>query len=257
MANNLPQARLPISEDGTTFSLPWLRFFQGLSSGSIDPALIAALEAEIASAEAAAAAATAIANEALAAANEAEAGISPAYGISFAALDEPFTKISLSVPSILSVAGSPVYSVGTLALSLTNQTANTVFAGPASGGAAVPAFRALVVADLPLVTPAKGGTGVANTGNLTWNAAQTFSFTASQTMTFPTTSATLARTDAAQSFTGTQTFAGSIKVSGDTTGAGSVLGFGTNSPATTLTGPYTWVTLISSDGSTVYLPAYK
>jgi len=52
-----------------------------------------------------------------------------------------------------------------------------------------------------------GGSGVANTGNLTWNASQTFSFTSGQTMTFPTTSATLARTDAAQSFTGLQTIA--------------------------------------------------
>lgn len=53
------------------------------------------------------------------------------------------------------------------------------------------------------------------------------------------------------------TFAGIIKVSGDTTGAGTTVGFGTNSPATTLTGPYTWLRFTSSDGSTVYCPAYK
>lgn len=52
-------------------------------------------------------------------------------------------------------------------------------------------------------------------------------------------------------------FGADIKVTGDTIGAGTVLGFGTNSPASTLTGPYTWVKLISSDGSTVWLPAYK
>lgn len=59
------------------------------------------------------------------------------------------------------------------------------------------------------VTPANGGTGVANTGNLTWNAAQTLSVTSGQTMTFPATSATLARTDALQTFTGVQTFSSS------------------------------------------------
>lgn len=57
------------------------------------------------------------------------------------------------------------------------------------------------------LAPGSGGSGVANTGNLTWNAAQTFVFTTGQTMNFPTTSATLARTDAAQTFTGIQSVA--------------------------------------------------
>lgn len=43
----------------------------------------------------------------------------------------------------------------------------------------------------------------------------------------------------------------------DTTGAGMVLGFGSNCPASTLTAPYTWLKMESSDGSTVYVPAYK
>lgn len=60
------------------------------------------------------------------------------------------TSVALSAPSIFSVAGSPVTTTGTLALSLVTQAANTVFAGPASGGAAVPTFRALAYADLPL-----------------------------------------------------------------------------------------------------------
>jgi hypothetical protein len=92
MANNLPQARLPISEDGTTFSLPWLRFFQGLSSGTIDPAVIAALEAEIAAAEAAAAAAQVTANEALVIAEEAGVGITTFGLLGISALDVDFRK---------------------------------------------------------------------------------------------------------------------------------------------------------------------
>lgn len=85
----------------------------------------------------------------------------------------------------------------------------------------------------------------------------TFSGTDSTVITFPATSATMARTDAANTFTGVQTFSGAIKVSGDTTGAGTTVGFGTNSPAITLTGPFTWLKFTSSDGSTVYVPAYK
>lgn len=60
------------------------------------------------------------------------------------------TSVGLSAPSsILSVSGSPVISAGTLALSLVTQTANTVWAGPTTGSAANPTFRALVAADIP------------------------------------------------------------------------------------------------------------
>ena len=48
-----------------------------------------------------------------------------------------------------------------------------------------------------------------------------------------------------------------LQMTSDTTGTGSVLGFGSNSPATTLTGPYTWLKFISSDNSTVYVAGYK
>lgn len=63
-------------------------------------------------------------------------------------------------------------------LTLATKTANTVFSGPTSGGAATPAFRALVAADIPnldtskitsgILAPARGGTGVANSENLTY-----------------------------------------------------------------------------------------
>lgn len=59
------------------------------------------------------------------------------------------TSVALTAPSILSVAGSPVTTAGTLALSLANQNANLVFAGPATGAAAAPTFRSLVASDLP------------------------------------------------------------------------------------------------------------
>jgi hypothetical protein len=59
------------------------------------------------------------------------------------------TSVGLALPSILTVSGSPVTGSGTLTGTLAQQSANTVFAGPASGLATPPAFRALVVADLP------------------------------------------------------------------------------------------------------------
>lgn len=65
------------------------------------------------------------------------------------------TSVGLSVPSEFSVSGSPITSSGTLAISKVNQSANAIYAGPTSGGAAAPTFRALVAADLPntAVTP--------------------------------------------------------------------------------------------------------
>lgn len=60
-----------------------------------------------------------------------------------------------------------------------------------------------------VLTPDLGGTGIANnaasTLTISGNFATTFVVAAATTQTFPTTSATLARTDAAQTFTGIQT----------------------------------------------------
>jgi len=54
------------------------------------------------------------------------------------------TSVALSLPAIFSVSGSPVTTAGTLTGTLANQTANYIWAGPVSGGAAAPAFRAMV-----------------------------------------------------------------------------------------------------------------
>jgi hypothetical protein len=58
------------------------------------------------------------------------------------------TSVGLTLPAIFSVTGSPVTASGTLAATLATQTANLVFASPASGGAAAPTFRQLVAEDL-------------------------------------------------------------------------------------------------------------
>lgn len=59
------------------------------------------------------------------------------------------TSVALSLPDVFSVSGSPVTSSGTLSASLATQSANVVFAGPSSGGAAAPTFRALASGDIP------------------------------------------------------------------------------------------------------------
>lgn len=65
------------------------------------------------------------------------------------------TSVALTVPSFLTVGGSPITAAGTLAVSTINQSANTIFAGPATGSSAAPGFRSVVNADLPTsgVTP--------------------------------------------------------------------------------------------------------
>jgi hypothetical protein len=66
------------------------------------------------------------------------------------------TSVALTVPTELSVSGSPVTTAGTLAVTWATETANLIFAGPPSGGAVAPTFRSMVAADLPAtaVTPA-------------------------------------------------------------------------------------------------------
>jgi len=60
------------------------------------------------------------------------------------------TSVGLALPaSVFTISNSPVTGSGTLTGAFTNQNANTVFAGPSSGGAGTPSFRELVAADLP------------------------------------------------------------------------------------------------------------
>jgi hypothetical protein len=78
------------------------------------------------------------------------------------------TSVGLTLPSWLTVAGSPITTSGTLAVTAATQTANTGLLGPTTGAAAAPTFRALVTADLPAgaVLPTLGplGQGIASDG---------------------------------------------------------------------------------------------
>lgn len=75
------------------------------------------------------------------------------------------TSVGLSLPSIITVSGSPVTTSGTLTGTLATQAANLVWAGPTTGSAAAPTFRSLVAADiLPINLASSANGGV--TGNL-------------------------------------------------------------------------------------------
>lgn len=72
------------------------------------------------------------------------------------------TAIALTMPGIFAVGGSPAITPGgTLAVTLANESANRIFAGPTTGAAAAPTFRAMVAADIPAtaVTPGSYGDG--------------------------------------------------------------------------------------------------
>lgn len=59
------------------------------------------------------------------------------------------TSVGLVLPGIFTVTGSPVSTTGNLTGSLATEAANSFFAGPTSGGAVAPTFRALVLGDFP------------------------------------------------------------------------------------------------------------
>ena len=69
------------------------------------------------------------------------------------------TSVGLSLPAIFNVTGTPVTGAGTLAGTLANESANTVFAGPSTGAAATPGFRPLAGADIPTINLGVSGNG--------------------------------------------------------------------------------------------------
>jgi hypothetical protein len=72
------------------------------------------------------------------------------------------TSVALALPSsVFTISGSPVSTSGTLTGTLATQSANLIWAGPGTGSAAAPTFRALVTADMP------SGTGTVTSVGLT------------------------------------------------------------------------------------------
>ncbi len=100
---------------------------------------------------------------------------------SFVRSNGTVTSVGATVPSFLSVSGTPITTSGTLAFSLANQTSGYVFAGPVSGGDAAPTFRPLEwYYDLPLFSTVSFTSGldgseivmVERYGNFYWTTTQ-------------------------------------------------------------------------------------
>ena len=74
------------------------------------------------------------------------------------------TSVAMTVPAEFSVSGSPITGAGTLAVTKATQNANRIFAGPTTGAAAQPTFRALVSDDIPNNAANTSGTASNITG---------------------------------------------------------------------------------------------
>jgi hypothetical protein len=84
------------------------------------------------------------------------------------------TSVGLALPaSVFSISGSPVTTSGTLTGSFITQSANTFFAGPTTGAAAIPTFRGIGNSDLSSITTLSSLSlpGSQVTGNISGNAA--------------------------------------------------------------------------------------
>jgi len=68
------------------------------------------------------------------------------------------TSVGLSLPAQFAISGSPVSGSGTLTASWNTQTAAHVLAGPTTGVAAIPTFRALAASDIPILNQNTSGT---------------------------------------------------------------------------------------------------
>lgn len=70
------------------------------------------------------------------------------------------TSVGLTMPSVFGVSASPITGSGNLQVDFLNQSANMVFAGPASGSAAQPVFRLLEPIDIPALDAEKITSGI-------------------------------------------------------------------------------------------------
>ena len=126
------------------------------------------------------------------------------------------TKITISnLPATSSSSGADefvlVQSNLTKKITNTNLFTSVTLTSPTLVTPALGVATATSINKVTFTAPATGATlTIANGKTLTCNNSITLAGTDATTMTFPSTSASVARTDAAQTFTGTQTFAGAV-----------------------------------------------
>ena len=114
--------------------------------------------------------------------------------LTFASGSGTVTSVGLSLPSIFTVSNSPVTTSGTLTGSLNVQSANTIFAGPTSGGATIPTFRSLALATNDLndvsITAAASGQVLTYNGASWVNSSATISSASANVGVTPTANGT-------------------------------------------------------------------
>jgi hypothetical protein len=126
------------------------------------------------------------------------------------------TKITISnLPATSSSSGADAFvlvqSNVTKKITNTNLFTGVTLTSPTLVTPALGVATATSINKVAFTAPATGATlTIANGKTLTANNSITLAGTDATTMTFPSTSASIARTDAAQTFTGTQTFAGAV-----------------------------------------------
>ena len=126
------------------------------------------------------------------------------------------TKITISnLPAASSSTGPDqfvlVQSGLTKKITNTNLFSNTTLTSPTMTTPTLGVASATSINKVAITAPATSATlTIADGKTLTANNSLTLAGTDATTMTFPSTSATIARTDAAQTFTGTQTFSGAV-----------------------------------------------
>lgn len=162
-----------------------------------------------------------------------------------------------STTSLANATGLPIVTgtTGTLSVARggtgvttsTGSGANVLSISPTLVAPILGAATATTINRLAITAPATGATlTVADGKTLSANHSLTLAGTDGTTMTFPSTSASIARTDAAQTFSGTQTFAGPIVNSVQAlSGAGAV---NITQPVTKFTSTATGNALSLADG---------
>ena len=169
------------------------------------------------------------------------------------------TSVGLSMPTQFTVTNSPVTSSGTLTAAWNTQTATYVLAGPTTGAAAAPTFRALVAGDVPAlsyVSSVSATAPITSTGGLTptiavTSAALTKTDDTNVTLTLggsPTT-ALLAATSLTLGWSGTLAVGrGGLGISTTPSNGFVPIGNGTNYTAAALTAG-TGITITNTSGA--------
>jgi hypothetical protein len=119
---------------------------------------------------------------------------------------------AVGIPIVAGTTGTLTVARGGTGATTATGTGNVVLAtSPTLTTPTIGAATATTVNNVAFIAPASTATLVlASAKTFTVNHSLTLAGTDATTMTFPSTSATIARTDAAQTFTGTQTFSGPI-----------------------------------------------